>query len=203
MDLFELVREDEQHPAYRQLSAASALRQLGFLESIIKVALDYNWHLVSTGLIKALNHQAIACLHAHAGQYRPCEVQVGEYHPPAAFRVPELMNDMVNNINRGWDSRDPLSLAAYVLWRINWIHPFVNGNGRTARALCYYVFRVKLDLHEDPTPQPLPTLIKEHQLEYISALKEADNRYRTRMSNVLEPVRSFIRDILTAANQRP
>ena len=34
---------------------------LGFLESIIKVALDYNWHLVSTGLIQALNHQAIAC----------------------------------------------------------------------------------------------------------------------------------------------
>ncbi|MEX1365172.1 MAG: Fic family protein [Nannocystaceae bacterium] len=26
----------------------------------------------------------------------------------------------------------------YTLWRLNWIHPFVEGNGRTARAACYY-----------------------------------------------------------------
>jgi hypothetical protein len=32
----------------------------------------------------------------------------------------------------------PTELAAYGLWRLNWIHPFVEGNGRTARAVCYF-----------------------------------------------------------------
>jgi hypothetical protein len=34
-----------------------------------------------------------------------------------------------------WVTKDPLHLSAYVLWRINWIHPFADGNGRTARML--------------------------------------------------------------------
>ena len=32
---------------------------------------------------------------------------------------------------------------AYGLWRLNWIHPFIEGNGRTARATCYYLLCVR------------------------------------------------------------
>ena len=49
------------------------------------------------------------------------------------YRVPGLMDDMVNTVNRDWGESHPIRLSAYVLWRLNWIHPFVNGNGRTAR----------------------------------------------------------------------
>ena len=34
-------------------------------------------------------------------------------------------------------------LPAYALWRLNWIHPVVEGNGRTARAACYYLLCLK------------------------------------------------------------
>ena len=27
-------------------------------------------------------------------------------------------------------------MASYLLWRINWVHPFGEGNGRTAFVLC-------------------------------------------------------------------
>ena len=61
-------------------------------------------------------------------------VTVGDYHPPEHYRVQALMDDFVNNVNRSWENADPVVLATLVLWRLNNIHPFINGNGRTARA---------------------------------------------------------------------
>ena len=34
-------------------------------------------------------------------------------------------------------------LAALTIWKLCWIHPFSDGNGRTARAAGYYVFSVR------------------------------------------------------------
>ena len=53
------------------------------------------------------------------------------------------MDDFVNLINLYWESGDTVRLSAEVLWRLNFIHPFINGNGRTARAACYFVLCVK------------------------------------------------------------
>lgn len=69
---------------------------------------------------------------------------VGDYTPPDHYRVNALMDDFVNLVNRRWSETEPVSLAAYVLWRLNYIHPFINGNGRTARAACYFVLCVKV-----------------------------------------------------------
>lgn len=95
---------------------------------------------LSHAVIKALNFQAICCLHSYAGAYRPCPVTVGDYTPPEHYRVEALMDDLINSLNRQWDRFDPVVLAAIVLWRLNAIHPFINGNGRTARAAAYFVF---------------------------------------------------------------
>ena len=54
------------------------------------------------------------------------------------------MDDFVNTVNRAWEKADELTLGAYVLWRLNHIHPFINGNGRTARAASYFVICLKL-----------------------------------------------------------
>src|ERR1035441_3363387 len=43
-------------------------------------------------------------------------------------------------VHENWTiNQHPTLIAAYALWRLNWIHPFVEGNGRTARAACYYL----------------------------------------------------------------
>ena len=116
MILFELVG-DEKHPAYQNLSIDNLERQYGFLRSIINAAIDLKRPMISTAIIKALNVHAISCLHVNAGEYRPCPVQVGDYTPPEHYRVPELMNAFVNEVNRNWEAADALALATYVLWQ--------------------------------------------------------------------------------------
>ena len=64
-------------------------------------------------------------------------------------------------------------LATYVLWRLNHIHPFINGNGRTARAACYFVLCVKAGgwLSGDVI---LPERLQSNRDEYMEALRKAD-----------------------------
>ena len=143
MILFELTGSED-HPAYQALEVANGNRQYDFLRSIVDASLAMGRPFLSQTVIKALNFQAITCLHTHAGEYRPCQVSVGDYEPPQHFRVPALMEDLVNSVNRMWETADPVALAAFVLWRINHIHPFINGNGRTARAASYFVLCVKI-----------------------------------------------------------
>jgi len=74
-------------------------------------------------------------------------------------------------------------LAAYVLWRLNYIHPFINGNGRTARAACYYLLCVKSGgwIPGDPI---LPTLIRQNRDEYVAALQHSDQCFAAGAVNV-------------------
>jgi hypothetical protein len=172
MILSELVGHED-HPAYQALEISNGNRQYSFLRSIVAAALATQRPFLSTVVIKALNYHAITCLHVNAGEYRPCQVLVGKYEPPAHYRVQALMDDMVNQVNRRWDSTDPVYLATWVLWRMNWIHPFINGNGRTARAVCYFILCVCANVWLPGTPI-LPELIRRNRDEYIAALQVAD-----------------------------
>jgi hypothetical protein len=173
VNLFDLT-ESESHPAYVALEVSNGNRQYDFLQSAVTAALHLNRLFLSESLLKALNFQAIACLHHYAGVYRPCPVKVGEhFHPPEHYRVGALMEDFVNETNRFWDNSDPIVLAAHVLWKLNYIHPFINGNGRTARAACYYVLCVKAG-GLLPGAVILPELIRRNRDEYCKALTLAD-----------------------------
>src|SRR4051812_41331333 len=50
---------------------------------------------------------------------------------------------MCDYVNVG-GRESPIHIAAYLLWRLNWIHPFSGGNGRTSRAVSYYALCVRL-----------------------------------------------------------
>jgi Fic family protein len=64
-------------------------------------------------------------------------------------------------------------LAAYVLWKLNWIHPFADGNGRTARAIAYVVLSIKLDSVLPGAPT-IPEQISGNKKPYYDALEAAD-----------------------------
>ena len=83
------------------------------------------------------------------------------------------MDDFVNVVNRRWEKADPVLLATYVLWRLNHIHPFINGNGRTARAACYFVPCVKVGGWLGGNVI-LPELLRRERQEYVKALKQVD-----------------------------
>ncbi len=190
MILYELVGS-EQHQTYQDLSIDNLERQYSFLRSIITAACAMNRPMISTAIIKALNTHAISCLHVNAGEYRPCPVTAGSYNPPDHYRVPELMNSFVNEVNYAWQAEDALVLAAYVLWKVNHIHPFINGNGRTARALCYYVVCVKSGgLLKGSTT--LPELIRKNHQEYVQLLKDADAGVKEGKLDYLVGIHAFL-----------
>jgi len=97
--LFELFN-DERNPVYQGLEISNGARQYNFLNSIILACLEAKKPFLSQHILKALNFQAITCLHVNAGEYRPCAVKVGSHTPPDFYRVPALMDDFVNEVNR-------------------------------------------------------------------------------------------------------
>jgi fido (protein-threonine AMPylation protein) len=165
----------EEHPIYQALTVDNGNRQYDFLRSVVAAALEMQRPYLSSTLLRALNFHAIACLHPYAGEYRPCEVNVGDHYvPPPAFAVPSLMEDFINQVNHEWDRADPLALGAFVLWKLNFIHPFINGNGRTARAACYHVLCCKMGgwLKGDMI---LPEALRQNHAEYVAAIREVDS----------------------------
>lgn len=166
-------------------------RQYAFLHSIIAAAIEVDHLMISTAIVKALNHHAIACLHAGAGEYRPCEVMVGNYQPPSHYRVPALMDLFVNRTNRIWQETNPIGLGAFVLWRLNHVHPFINGNGRTARALCYFAICTRAGGLLPGTPA-LPELVRSHREVCIHLLKEADRLHDQGKEEYLDGLEQFL-----------
>lgn len=201
MILFEIT-ENEQDPTYQELEVANGNRQYDFLLSLVTTALAVKRPFLSSHIIKALNFQAITCLHAYAGEYRPCRVEVGKYIPPDHYRVQALMDDFVNTVNVNWTSSDAVTLAAFVLWRLNHIHPFINGNGRTARASCYFVLCVRAGGWL-PGKTILPELIRRNRPAYVAALGEVDQSLAKGALN-LKPLQdllsSLLEDQLASAN---
>ncbi|MCL5784036.1 MAG: Fic family protein [Patescibacteria group bacterium] len=86
-------------------------------------------------------------LSEHTGKFRVRQVvlknsKTGQvsYTPPPAAEVPYLVEDLLNWINSP-ESKDihPVIKAGIVHYELARIHPFVEGNGRTARAIATLV----------------------------------------------------------------
>lgn len=194
MIIFDLVRDDENAPAYQAMAAENLGRQYDFMQSLVDSAFALKRPLISHEIIKALNFHAIACLHNSAGEYRPSEVQVASRLCPPHARVPALMNAFIDEVNRWWSETDPVYLAAFVLWRICWIHPFVNGNGRAARAACYYVLCAKAG-YWLPGQPILPELIRANRKPYEDALQHAHTTHVQGQFD-LQPLHAFLSALL-------
>ncbi|WP_340675703.1 Fic family protein [Paraperlucidibaca sp.] len=182
MILFELLNGEED-VAYQSLEVSNSIRHYDFLKSIVTASLEVNRLLLSESVIKALNYHAIACLHVSPGEYRPCQVRVGNHLPPDSYRVPALMDDFVNVVNRHWESEDAVVLASYVLWRMNYIHPFINGNGRTARAACYFILCIKAGGWL-PGKTILPELLRRDRDDYVLALRKVDKSWESKAMDI-------------------
>jgi hypothetical protein len=176
MFLHELLGGEE-HPVYQALQVENTRRQYSFLISMVEASVALGRPFLSANFLKSLNFHAITCLHVTAGEYRPCRVTVGDYEPGPFFSVGALMDDFINEVNFYWQSANMLELAAYVLWKLNHIHPFINGNGRTARAACYFVVCAKSGGLLPGSPI-LPELLVRDRDEYVSCLQSVDDSAR-------------------------
>ena len=130
-------------------------------------------------MIMQLHAAALDGLSLFAGRYRPAGVKIeGSRHEPAGgHQVPELVEAMCEYVNDNWNTKPALHLAAYAMWRLNWIHPFDDGNGRTSRACSFVVLCVKLGFRL-PGQHTIPEQIAENKQPYYGALEAADDAYK-------------------------
>jgi Fic family protein len=135
-------------------------------------------------------------LRASAGQYRTTAAVVyGSNHvSPAPEEIQPLVEDFCEYLNSKWNSASAPHLAAYALWRLLWIHPFADGNGRVARAVSYLVLSAKLGAVLPGTPT-LPALIAQNRDRYYAVLEAAD---KAQLSGTMDlsPVEQFLSELL-------
>lgn len=140
-----VVREKDNPRLYASVLEKNLLRQYDLLLNCIEIGLEKGIEAFDKYTLWSLNAAAVANLAQFGGRYRQEPIYVSNHRPPHFKEVSEEMDRFFAVIHENWGaSGDPMVLPAYALWRLNWIHPFVEGNGRTARAACYYLICLKV-----------------------------------------------------------
>lgn len=149
------------------------------LDLIDEVVRDNRPFRLRNSTIFDLHRLALEGLSSHAGTYRPAGVEIGasKHVPPDAHLVPSLVDDMCDYVMDNFADKPALHLCAYVMWRLNWIHPFTDGNGRTSRALAYFVLCAKIG-YRLPGLETIPEQIAADKNPYYDALEAADLHWK-------------------------
>lgn len=126
-----------------------------------------------------LQRFALEGISTYAGVFRPAGIEIGgsKHQPIGAHQVPESVEELCDYVNIKWNEKSPIHLSAYVLWRLNWIHPFVDGNGRTSRATSYLVLILNWAISYPDQKYDSPAN-SEDKNPYYKALETADEAYR-------------------------
>ena len=161
--------------------AENGVRQFKAAIDIIRSTLERpdDQFRLTQSLILDLHEKVLAGIHQLAGTYRNSPVTIGKssHIPPRHSEVADLVAEMCQYVNDHWHERNAVHLAAYALWRMNWIHPFADGNGRTARVVSYVVLSVKLRSVLPGAPA-IPDLIAVDKNPYYRHLEEADKSWK-------------------------
>lgn len=160
-----------------ELESLNALRQFDRGVEVIRgfTGDDAREFKLRPSLILSLHRVALDGLSAFAGNFRPggVEIEHSRHAPPPAHLVPELIEEFCDYVNENWASSTALHLAAYAMWRLNWIHPFADGNGRTSRIVSYVLLCIKLG-YIIPGTNTIPDQITANREPYFRALEAAD-----------------------------
>jgi Fic family protein len=93
---------------------------------------DQKFSLQIRDILK-LQDAALKGIHPLSGTFRntPIVISGSSHAPPDQYSVPEEVAELCSYVNNHWDDSSAIHLGAYILWKLNWIHPFADGNGRT------------------------------------------------------------------------
>jgi Fic family protein len=164
--------------AKAEAEARNGFRQYDLGIRAIQTALDRGAFKLRPSLVLALHREALSGISMFAGNFRPAGVQIkgSKHEPVGAHLVPELIEEMCDYVNEHWDESTPIHLAAY-MWRLNWIHPFADGNGRTSRILSYVVLSIRAGSLLPGTPT-ISDQIVDNRTPYFEALDAADEAWK-------------------------
>jgi len=104
----------------------------------------------------------------NAGNFRTSNVRVGEHIAPQSHLVPQLMNELFEWLK---SSDEHLLLKSCIFhYEFEFIHPFVDGNGRIGRlwqSVVLYKFNPLFAL------LPTESIVRDYQEEYYKALEDS------------------------------
>ena len=176
-----------------ELESENAVRQFLLAESLFD---EWRGDLRLTGELTCEFHRlAINGIYGCAGEYRDGFVSVGNYVPPKWQKVPGLVEEMCEYANRTCNEQNAISIAAFLLWRLNWIHPFHGGNGRTARIISYLALCVGLQQWL-PGRITIPQLISDNDERYYDSLRHADRAWASEERVDVSRLQSLLNDLL-------
>jgi Fic family protein len=129
----------------------------------------------------SFTNTALGSFDTSKGDLRLAQVYVDKKYFPDLKKVPSLIAQLCTSINQKIDAvkgTEILKLAADIHYNFVNIHPFGDGNGRTARLLMNYI-----QLYHN---EPLIKIFTEDRAQYIDALNETEEKEN------LEIFREFI-----------
>jgi Fic family protein len=178
------IRQKDDPVLFARVQEQNLLRQYDLLTNCIEIGLSKGIEAFDKYTLWSLNAAAVSNIAQFGGRFREQPIYVGNHIPPYFKEVPHLMDQFFSVVHENWEIMDhPTVLPAYALWRLNWVHPFVEGNGRTARAACYYLMCMR---HGALLPgnKIVPERIREDRKPYYAALREADKAWEEGHFNV-------------------
>lgn len=191
------VREADDPELFARIQEQNLLRQYDLLANCVEVGLKKGIEAFDKYMLWSLNAAAVANIAQFGGRFREQPIYVGNHIPPHFKEVPTLVDQFISVIHEIWAiETHPTVLPAYALWRLNWIHPFIEGNGRTARAACYLLICLRQGALL-PGKKIVPERIRENRQPYYEALQAADRHWADGHFNV-EDLAKYLQNLLIA-----
>ncbi|HVT53099.1 MAG TPA: Fic family protein [Dongiaceae bacterium] len=164
-----------------KLEARNALQQFDLVLKLISDSLSQTERpfKLRPSMIQSLHREALNGLSQFAGNWRPAGVEIGQskHTPPGAHLVAELIENMCDYVNDNWSAKSPIHLAAYIMWRLNWIHPLMTAmdERRAQSHISCCVLGGGMAL---PGRNTIPEQISTNKEPYYKALERADEADR-------------------------
>lgn len=136
---------------------------IDYIEEIVRKDID-----ISETVIKNLHYIILKSINnKNAGVYRNVNVLISgsEHRSPENFLVEEQMRELIYWYNENKSKLHPIELAAMFHHKYTYIHPFIDGNGRSARLLTNLILM--------RNGYPICVIKIEDRDEYMSALEKA------------------------------
>lgn len=192
-----------------QIEVLNHSNQVNVIEALVRLLLHNAPAQPGAGCGQFPNETAFKELHRAGtlfllekpGEYREEEVHVGTpdgtivHQPPPYVEVPPRMIQFFQWLGLRWGHMDAVYLAALCLWMINWVHPFKNGNGRTARGFAYACLSLKLGFVLPGSPTVIELIMLDRE-GYQTALKVADVAFEANGEPDLGAMIAFIGKLL-------
>ncbi|WP_100401095.1 Fic family protein [Bacillus sp. FJAT-44742] len=130
----------------------------------------------------------------NAGRYRSINVRISgsKHYPPHFLQLNNEMTDLLHWYDKEKSNLHPVELAALFHFKFVYIHPFSDGNGRTARLL------MNLVLMSEGYPPAIVKAEDNQRAEYYKTLEEASVNHNVEPFNKListcveESLRNYI-----------